>query len=190
VDQAAVDQAEVDQAAVDRAADGDFPLVRGEEVGTAWWTWHGGSFTGPAVVFDLDGVLSNAAARQHYIKGPRPNWEAFFLASADDPLIEEVATLMGLLAPELRVVLLTARPARIGELTVNWLTRYELRWDLLVMRRERDFRPARVFKQESVREMRGHGLDLKLCVEDDLRNVEMFRAEGLPALYIHSGYYD
>ena len=38
--------------------------------------------------------------------------------------------------------------------------------------------------------MRCRGLDLKLCVEDDLRNVEMFRAEGLTALYIHSGYYE
>lgn len=175
---------------MDQAADGDTAPARAEEVGTSWWTWRHDPFTGPAVVFDLDGVLSNAAARQHYIKGPQPNWEAFFLASADDPLIDEVATLIGLLSPELAIVLLTARPARIGELTVNWLKRYDLRWDLLVMRRERDFRPARLFKQEAVREMRARDLDLKLCVEDDLRNVEMFRAEGLTALYIHSGYYD
>jgi hypothetical protein len=175
---------------VDQPPSSDIRRAKAEEVGTGWWTWRGDPFAGQAVVFDLDGVLSNAAARQHYIKSPRPNWEAFFLASADDPLIDEVATLIGLLSPELRVVLLTARPARISELTVDWLTRYELRWDLLVMRRERDFRPARLFKQESVRDMRARGLELRLCVEDDLRNVEMFRGEGLPALYIHSGYYD
>ena len=87
-------------------------------------------------------------------------------------------------------MLLTARPARTGALTVDWLARYELRWDLLVMRRDHDYRPARAVKQEAVREMLARGLDLKLCVEDDLRNVEMFRAEGLPALYIHSGYYE
>ena len=113
------------------------------EVGSGRWTWHRGPLTGAAVVFDLDGVLSDAAARQHYLKGPRPDWEAFFSASAEDPLIDEVATLLGLLSKELAIVLLTARPARTGALTVDWLTRYELRWDLLVMRRDDDYRPAR-----------------------------------------------
>jgi phosphoglycolate phosphatase-like HAD superfamily hydrolase len=170
------------------AAGEDIPAM--EQVGGGCWSWHRGPRTGEAVVFDLDGVLSNAAARQHYLKAPRPDWEAFFSASGEDPPIDEVAALLGLLSPELAVVLLTARPARIGALTMRWLARYDLRWDLLVMRRDGDYRSARYFKQEAVRELQAQGLDLKLCVEDDLRNVEMFRAEGLLALYIHSGYYE
>jgi hypothetical protein len=161
-----------------------------QEVGRASWTWHNGPTEGVAVVFDLDGVLSNAEARQHYIKAPRPDWESFFSASAEDPLVDEVAALLGLLAPELAVVLLTARPARIAGLTVDWLARHDLRWDLLVMRRDGDYRPARQFKQEALRDIRDRRFVLKLCLEDDLRNVEMFRAEGVPCLYIHSGYYD
>ncbi len=161
-----------------------------EQVGRAYWTWHNGRKGGAAVVVDLDGVLSNAAARQHFIKAPRPDWESFFTASAEDPLVAEVADLLDLLAPELAVVLLTARPARIGPLTIDWLARHDVRWDLLVMRRDGDYRPARHFKQEAVRDIRARRLDLKLCLEDDLRNVEMFRAEGVPCLYIHSGYYD
>ena len=31
---------------------------------------------------------------------------------------------------------------------------------------------------------------LDLAFEDDRRNLEMFRAEGVPCVYIHSGYYD
>jgi hypothetical protein len=34
------------------------------------------------------------------------------------------------------------------------------------------------------------GFDLRLAFEDDRRNLEMFRAEGVPCIYIHSGYYD
>ena len=149
-----------------------------------------GGRTGPAVVFDLDGVLADAAGRQHFLKRPKPDWEAFFAASGDDPLVAEVATLLSLLAPGLVVVLLTARPARTGASTMGWLQRHQLRWDLLVMRNNGDFRPARAFKQEAARQISSHGLDLKLCFEDDLRNVEMFRDEGVPALYIHSGYYE
>ncbi len=141
-------------------------------------------------MFDLDGVLSDAAARQHFLRGPRPDWEAFFAASGDDPLVDEVATLLELLSPELKIVLLSARPGRIRDQTLGWLARHDLRWDLLVMRRQGDHQPARAFKQQAVRALRSRGLQLALCVEDDLRNVEMFREEGIPALYIHSGYYE
>ena len=154
------------------------------------WTWRGDEVRGRAAVFDLDGVLSDAAARQHLLEGPRPDWEAFFAASGDDPPVEDVATLLGLLAPHLAVVLLTARPSRVRELTLDWLGRHGLRWDLLVMRRDGDRRPARQFKQEAVRALRRGGLDLRLCFEDDRRNVEAIRAEGVPCVYIHSGYYD
>lgn len=142
------------------------------------------------MVFDLDGVLSDAASRQHLLKGPRPDWEAFFAASGDDPLVDEVAVLLGLLAPELAIVLLTARPGRVRAQTLAWLARHDLRWDLLVMRAEGDRRPARSFKQEALGALLARGLKVALCVEDDLRNVEMFRAEGVPALYVHSGYYE
>ena len=76
------------------------------------WTWRDGPVEGPAVVFDLDGVLSDAAGRQHYIDkaSRRRNWDAFFDACGDDPLIDDVATLLHLLDGDLRVVLLTGRP--------------------------------------------------------------------------------
>jgi len=41
-----------------------------------------------------------------------------------------------------------------------------------------------------VGEMRDHGFDLRLAFEDDRRNVEMFHDEGVPCVYLHSGYYD
>ena len=49
---------------------------------------------------------------------------------------------------------------------------------------------SRDFKQSSVWELRRYGFDLRLAIEDDRRNVEMFRAEGIPCIYFHSGYYD
>jgi hypothetical protein len=161
-----------------------------EEVGSACWTWRRDRGAGAAVMFDLDGVLANAASRQHFLKGPRPDWEAFFAASVEDPLVDEVAALLGLLSADLAIVLLTARPARIRSQTMDWLGRHDLRWDLLVMRRDGDYRPARAFKQGAVQDIVARGFDIRLCFEDDLRNVEMFRSVGVPCLYIHSGYYE
>lgn len=167
----------------------DEPGPGGADTGGGRWYWRKQKVTGPAVVFDLDGVLADAAGRQHFLQQQKPDWESFFDASGEDPLVHEVATLLGLLSPDLAVVLLTARPARTGHLTLGWLERHHLRWDLLVMRAAGDFRPARVFKQEATRQLVAHGFELRLCLEDDLRNVEMLRAEGVPTLYVHSGYY-
>ncbi|MGH9245101.1 MAG: HAD family acid phosphatase [Acidimicrobiales bacterium] len=155
------------------------------------WTWRAGPVDpGPAVVFDIDGVLSDAAGRQHFLEAPTRDWRAFFDAAANDPLIEEVARLLELLDPGLTVVLLTGRPRRVRDLTVGWLERYGLRWDLLVMRAFGDYDAAPVFKRQTVGELRTGGFDLRLAFEDDRRNVDMFRDENVPCIYIHSGYYD
>ncbi|HMC43470.1 MAG TPA: hypothetical protein VKI20_10715 [Acidimicrobiales bacterium] len=155
------------------------------------WRWRGAPVDpGPAVVFDLDGVLSDAASRQHFLEAGRRDWTAFFDACGDDPLIEEVARLLGLLDPALRIVLLTGRPLRVQPQTLAWLERYHLRWDVLIMRDFGDYSMAHEFKRWTVEELRRYRFDLRLAFEDDRRNLEMFRQEGIPCLYVHSGYYD
>lgn len=144
----------------------------------------------PAVVFDMDGVLSDASTRQHFIESPRRDWDAFFRACGEDALIEEVARLLESLDSGLRIVLLTARPIRVMPQTLAWLDRYELRWDLLIMRDFGDYSASPHFKRHTVRELRSRAFDLRLGFEDDPRNVAMFHSEGVPCVYIHSGYYE
>jgi phosphoglycolate phosphatase-like HAD superfamily hydrolase len=146
----------------------------------------------PVAVFDIDGVLSDAAGRQHYLDGAsgRKNWKAFFDAVGDDPLVEDVNRLLQLLDPALHVVLLTARPTRVRPATVAWLERYDVRWDLLVMRPDGDYQPAVTFKQGVVEALQRLGYEPRIAFEDDRRNVAMFRSAGVPCIYIHSGYYE
>ena len=155
------------------------------------WQWREGPIgPGQTVVFDMDGVLSDAAGRQHYLEWPYRDWESFFEACGDDALIDEVARLLDVISDDYRVILLTARPIRVQPQTLAWLKRYELRWDLLVMRSAWDYESSRDFKRRSVAELRGYGFDLRLAFEDDRRNYLMFHEEGVPCIYIHSGYYD
>lgn len=142
------------------------------------------------MVFDLDGVLSDAVSRQHFLESERRDWRGFFDACGEDALIDEVACLLSLLDVDLQIVLLTGRPVRVQPQTLAWLERYELRWDLLIMRDFGDYRAAREFKRLTVHALRDAKFDLRLAFEDDRRNLEMFRAEGVPCVYIHSGYYD
>lgn len=155
------------------------------------WLWRTHPLThGPTVVFDMDGVLSDASRRQHFIDYPFPDWDAFFHACGDDELIDEVARLLDVIDADHRIVLLTARPIRVQPQTLGWLDRYDLRWDALIMRDRGDYMAARVFKQRTVEELRAAGLDLRLAFEDDPRNVHMFHSQGVPCIYIHSGYYE
>jgi len=155
------------------------------------WSWSNGPIEGGrAVVVDIDGVLSDAATRQHYIEAPGRDWRAFFDACGEDPVIDEVRVLLDLLAPEMRVILLTARPQRVHEVTEAWLRRYKIRWDLLITRPWGDYELSRDYKQSTLSELRDFGFELLLGIEDDQRNVDMLRSEGVPCIYFHSGYYE
>jgi hypothetical protein len=155
------------------------------------WRWHASPVPpGAAVVFDIDGVLSDATSRQHFLERGQRDWAAFFEACGDDPLIEEVARLLELLDHRLAVVLLTGRPIRVQPQTLAWLDRYGLRWDLLVMRSRGERAHVTAYKRGVVADLRGYGFDLRLALEDDPMNHAMFVDEGVPCVYIHSGYYE
>lgn len=155
------------------------------------WRWRAEQLPpGPAVVVDIDGVLADASGRQHLVTGYGRDWDAFFEAAGTDSVIGEVARLLDLLEPTLSVVLLTARPGWIERETVEWLERHRVRWDLLVMRSGGSYLRAVDFKRQETAELKRYGFELRLALEDDRRNAEMFESEGVPCLYIHSGYYD
>lgn len=161
------------------------------------WTWRepcprrsGSVAGGPAVLVDLDGVLADASGRQRFLSDPRPDWYGFFASCGEDPVVGEVKVLLDLLDPALTVVLLTARPSVIASETRAWVAQHGIRWDLLVMRVGRAHDSTRGYKEAAVAELRRHGFELRLALEDDRRNVEMFDSQGVPCVYIHSGYYD
>jgi hypothetical protein len=155
------------------------------------WYWQDQPVpAGPAAVFDMDGVLADASGRQHLLERPYRDWDGFFEACGDDPLIDEVGRLLHCLDDGLRIILLTARPIRVQRHTLDWLDRMGLRWDVLIMREYGDYGASRDFKRRTVFELRDYGFELELAFEDDRRNVDMFRSEGIPCVYIHSGYYD
>jgi hypothetical protein len=146
---------------------------------------------GRAVLVDIDGVISDASQRQHFLKNPegRRDWRGFFGACGADRPLTAVPALLRLLDPELLVVLLSARPAFVFDTTVDWLHRHEIRWDLLVLRADDQHLHAAEFKRGVVRELRSTGFDIELAFDDDEQIVAMYRDESLHALYVHSGYY-
>lgn len=146
---------------------------------------------GPAVVVDLDGVLSDASARQHHLEGPagRRDWRAFFAACGSDPLLPGARALLALLPADVTIVLLSARPGWVFERTLDWLARHDVPWHLLVLRGDGPMARAAAFKSEVVASLAAAGFDIRLALDDDPTVVEAYGGAGIPAMQISSGYY-
>lgn len=142
-----------------------------------------------AIVVDIDGVLADASKRQHFLEQRPKKWQLFFAASEDDEVIEEVKRLLDLLDHKVVVILLTGRPTSIADLTIQWLKRNSIRWNLLISRPDGDYTLATKFKEFETKRLLDLGIRIHLCLDDDPNNVEMYRLLGLPSLYVHSGYY-
>ena len=87
------------------------------------------------------------------------------------------------------MVLLSARPAWVFELTVEWLHRHTMRWNLLILRSDDDMSDAAAFKRDVLFDLRDLGWQVALAIDDDQRIIQMYEREQQPALYVHSGYY-
>jgi hypothetical protein len=154
-----------------------------------WWWRRGQVAPDHCVIFDVDGVIADATHRQHLVTGGRKQWTRFFDEVGKDPVIEPVVRMARLLDSSLCVVLLTARPSSVADLTIDWLRRHDVRWDLLVMRDYGDYQLARDFKDSALHELRAYGFVVDLAIEDDERNVAMFERRGVPCLFHYSGYH-
>lgn len=154
------------------------------------WKWRQPPSTPlDTVIVDIDGVLADASHRQHLLAGPVPDWRSFYERGVDDEPVAAMAALLAALRTDRTVAMLSARPMWAQRDTVGWFERHGIRWDLLIMRESPSALDAPSFKARSVGELRSHGLVPSLAFDDDPRNVAMFEAEGVPCVYVHSGYY-
>jgi hypothetical protein len=155
-----------------------------------WRVRPGASRSGPAVVLDLDGVISDATHRQTYLRRDPKDWRGFFTAAVDDPVIDSGRALAGSVATDHTVVILTARPAYVADDTERWLVHHAVRHDLLITRPTSDRRSSPDYKRDEIVELTRAGYDVKLAIDDDIEIVRMYREQGVFAMYVHSGYYD
>ncbi|MGA5198494.1 LNS2 domain-containing protein [Streptomyces exfoliatus] len=131
----------------------------------------------PLAVFDLDNTLAATAHRQHFLERRPKDWDAFFAAAPDDPPLDEGIALCREAALECDIVYLTGRPERCRRDTLDWLAAHRLPEGPVHMRRNRDFRPARVTKVEILRRL-GADRTVRMLVDDDLLVCDAAEAAG------------
>ena len=134
----------------------------------------------PLAVIDIDGVVADVRHRLHLIQGSPRRWNDFFAAAGDDPPLAAGVALVHELAADYDVLWLTGRPERNRRLTRTWLAAQGLPDEPLLMRPDRDFRPARLTKRDELRKLR-QTREIGVVVDDDPDVIEMLAADGFPA---------
>jgi hypothetical protein len=95
------------------------------------------------VVLDIDGVLADVRHRLGYLSRRPKDWDGFFGAAAEDPLLPAGAAVAHDAAANFDIVYLTGRPERIRRVTARWLQHHGLPTGQLLMRGDNDRRRAR-----------------------------------------------
>jgi hypothetical protein len=131
----------------------------------------------PYAVLDIDGVLADVRHRLHHLQRRPKDWVAFFDAAPDDPVLGEGLSLARQLAADHEVLYLTGRPERCRNDTAAWLSDHGFPAGHLLMRDDRDRRPARFTKVERLRRLQAER-GVALLVDDDDRVVAAAEAAG------------
>lgn len=136
----------------------------------------------PLAIVDIDGVVADVRHRLHHLDRRPKDWDGFFAAATSDQSHEKGVSLVRRLAADHDVVFLTGRPSWLEAGTSAWLAEHGLGGHRLIMRPDRDFRPAAAVKLEQLGEL-SRGRDVALVVDDDAIVIETMRAAGYHTLH-------
>jgi beta-phosphoglucomutase-like phosphatase (HAD superfamily) len=144
-----------------------------------------------AVIWDLDGTLSDDRARAHFVEveaGKKRDWNSYFDAIEEDPPIAaSIALLQALHRDGIRIVYLTGRPEHTRPQTERWLQANGLtEYDLLMMRPDSERRPAGEFKFDAIDVLRER-FEIVCAFEDRIDVAEHLRRAGVPVFLFGAG---
>lgn len=149
------------------------------------------------VIFDIDGTLADCTHRQHHIHPvqiegqprARKNWHAFFTACVDDKPITDVIEVLHLYhSVGYSIILVSGRSDIVRIQTEQWLENWNIPYDHLLMRKQGDYRPDDIIKEEILhRDILHHFSPICAVYDDRDRVVSMWRRNGLRCFQVAPG---
>lgn len=147
-------------------------------------------------IFDIDGTLSNAEHRLHFLNQTPPDWEAFYNAAGGDlPNFEVITVARSLINAGQRVLLVSGRTESIRGITEQWLSKYRVPYEILYMRKDGDHRQDNALKSEILDNILTRYPQTAMynevagVFEDRQQVVNMYRARGLRVFQVAEGKY-
>jgi uncharacterized HAD superfamily protein len=137
------------------------------------------------VIVDIDGTISDVRHRLHHVLQHPKNYEAFHsLCGEDQPIMSVIAAVRAFTSCRdyTAIILLTGRPEKYREATMDWLERNAIPYDSLYMRPDGDHRKAEEYKRGVLGQIQAAGHDVFLAFEDQQDVVDMWRENGIHCL--------
>ena len=143
------------------------------------------------IIFDLDGTLADIEDRRQLCtkENGKMDWNKFFdpdNIKLDKPNMPVIMMAQALTAFGYKIAIFSGRSARTEDATKDWLHEQDVKFDILKMRPERNFRPDEQLKLEWLNNM--DWKDNVECVFDDRdKVVNMWREIGLTCAQVAPG---
>lgn len=140
-----------------------------------------------AVIVDVDGTLADVSGVRHYVLDDprRKNFEHFHAASSFVPPMPLVAeTVRALAACGFAIVVLTSRKERWRHRTRAWLNKWDIPFEALGMRADRDERRDDEVKRDLYEMMRRRGYDPVLAIDDNPVVVALWQSLSVPTVVV------
>lgn len=136
------------------------------------------------IIFDIDGTLADPKDRLHFLE--KKDWNSFYNACLDDIPIHHVIYLLQELKKNHRIIILTGRPERIKDKTLQWLKANNISFDEIYFRKNRDYRPDYEIKEEMLKAL---NRPIWFAIDDRKQVVDMFRRNNILCLQCKDGDY-
>lgn len=131
------------------------------------------------ILVDLDGTISDPTHRRHYLQSKPPDWVRFSLAADQDSPHLPVISWLRYNYTENPVIIVSGRPSYVLPLTRLWLTRHEVRWDVIALRPRGDVVQGFRHKMRIVSALKELGLIPRFAIDDSEQAVLAYRSVGV-----------
>ena len=131
-----------------------------------------------AILCDIDGTLAHMGdTRSPY------EWEKV----GGDSVDQDIADLINTLNDHSHIILVSGRDASCRKQTEDWLSRYDIDYDVLLMRPAGDKRKDTIVKREMFYQAIRDHYQVRFVLDDRDQVVEMWRSLGLKCLQVAPG---
>ena len=143
------------------------------------------------IIFDLDGTLADIEDRRQLCtkENGKMDWNKFFdpkNIKLDKPNMPVIMMAQALTAFGYKIAIFSGRSARTEDATKDWLHKQDIKFDILKMRPERNFRPDEQLKLEWLNNMDWKD-NVEAVFDDRDKVVNMWREIGLTCMQVAPG---
>ena len=143
------------------------------------------------IIFDLDGTLADIEDRRQLCtkENGKMDWNKFFdpeNIKLDKPNMPVIMMAQALTAFGYKIAIFSGRSARTEDATKEWLHEQDIKFDILKMRPERNFRPDEQLKLEWLNDMDWKD-NVEAVFDDRGKVVNMWREVGLTCMQVAPG---